>query len=150
MFEDQIKEHEDEIKRLKRLAADELELRRATVVPEWKYTILLSDSKWDRLYDDSVQRFTLEGMMVNREEWEAVGNASGHFGDGGHDLLFNTHSGKIICMTGGGTIHIGFGRDKKDTEHLIAIQELGLFLQSNPEGGDVTHIVNEYKATTVQ
>jgi hypothetical protein len=150
---DEIKEsiryHEEKIQVLREREANLKEMARKAVIEKWEYTVTLEDpTGWQRIYDPSVKMYRVSGRMINREEWEAAGNSSGSFGDGGHSYLFNTKSGEIVCSTGGGNIYFGFGRDKDDIAHLEAVSQLSDFLCSYPEGGNIDYIIDNYNRST--
>ena len=100
------------------------------------------------LYDDAVVPYRVEGRVVNREAALAAGHESGSLDrrGGGMTWLFNTLSDKLVCDVGGGSVHFGFPGDV-DEAHLKAVKDIAAFIAANPDGGDITGIIEEYRRT---
>jgi len=59
--------------------------------------------------------------------------------------LFNTGTGRLIGATGGGTIFLSVGFRENKEAQAEAINGINIFLDTFPEGGDISEIVNEYR-----
>jgi hypothetical protein len=144
-----IEELESALREAKEEARLELIARVASVVPQWTFAVAVDEREalFNRVYDDSCLWYRIEGTCTNREEAEAAGHSRDRLATSGMSYLFNTLSGRIVCSSGGGTYHFG-GFDKNDPAHIRAINQISDFLVDNEEGGDITDIVAEYKATS--
>lgn len=95
-----------------------------------KYLFTLSPTAPDpKLYDSSCIGYTLTRNCLNREYFS---NARG--GVRRANYLFNTLSGSIVRVISQGSIF---------PEKLEIISKLSKFIRENPEGGDVTSIMEE-------
>lgn len=139
---DKVERLEAELRAAKLERAEARQAERDAVVVEWTYGVRPTERAHHKSYDESCVYYDLFGTVVNKTEAEAAGH---NINDGSMAYLFNTLSGKIVGDTGGGTVYIGFQRDWDDA-HMAAINALGEFLDEHPEGGDVTEIVETYKA----
>lgn len=140
----ELREELKEAERREREAADRLA---ASVRPVWRFTLLPSDEKFDKVWDESVLKYRLQGEIQNREELELVNNPMRNDG-GGMTYLFNTLSKRLVMSTGGGTMWLseGWGNNEDAIESArIARRELEFFLDLQPEGGDVTQIIEDHR-----
>ena len=125
---------------IKREEAEQARLAREAVVPVWSYTWAPdagrearrnSRSSFDRLYDDSVSVWRLEGTCTNAAEMAAVARSHEAEG-GGMSYLLNRATGKIITSVSGGRIFL---------QAAESMQALADWAFEHPEGGDVTELV---------
>jgi hypothetical protein len=137
--------------------AEKLELERLKEAfpPIWQFTIKpaapRSFSSTDELYDDTCRFYELEGEVINREEAAAVGHTELFMRGGGMTYVYNTLSHRIICATGGGTIYISRPWSiRDDTSAQETMEEVNAFLLENPEGGDITEIVERHRTRVRQ
>lgn len=117
---------------------DAKKARRESVKPVYKFVMeLVPDDGWDRVMDDSVKTFSLNGYVLNKAELEEVG---AEVVEGGIRYLYNTLSGRIVMRLGGGRIWVGdFGRS--DVGAAETYEKIEEFIKANPDGGDITEIV---------
>jgi hypothetical protein len=126
----------------------EMDEKKKSVKPIYRFTLTPSKIKpYHEILDDSIVLFRLEGIVENAEEMREVG--ADPF-QGGMDYYFNTLSGKIVTSTGGGNVWIStdsvFSRQEGEREHArLTFNLLSRFLVKNPEGGDVTEIVQNHR-----
>lgn len=116
--------------------------RLAAVPIKWRYTLIPYEPRptWDELYDDSCCFYELHGEVMNRDEAKLVGHPDFVMTDAGMRYVYNGMTGKFICSTSGGTIYVsGDGADE-------TFSELSEFIHDNPDGGDVTAIVEAHRA----
>ena len=142
---DRIAELEAELKATRELARMEAEALRESVVPEYRYTVAPIDDKFDRIYDESVVQYRIEGICTNQEAVDAVGGKSF---TGGMTYLFNKASGKIIGAFGGGSTFIsgrGFTRHTEEVD--VTIAKISAFIVLYPAGGDITLLIEEHRAS---
>lgn len=116
----------------------------ASVEPIYRFTLSPVTDKFDRVFDGSgCTIYKLEGIVLNKEEIQAVG---GQVSDGGMRYVFNHLNGRFVMSTGGGRIWLNDGTFGKpfDTEAFEALATY--LLEVNIDGGDVTEIVNAARA----
>jgi hypothetical protein len=147
-----IREIEAELAAAREVAeAERLAVRNATV-PVWQFTILPTKSDsfgGDEIWDDTIRAYRLAGEVINRDECLAAGHSEHSLGKGAMRYLFNTVTGKLIGATGGGTIYLSNGFGRKDTSAQdMAIHRINMFLAENPEGGDISQIITEFREST--
>lgn len=143
---DRIAELEAELKATKELARMEADAIRESVTPEYRYTVGPIDDKFDRIYDESVVQYRIEGVCTNQEAVDAVGGKSF---TGGMTYLFNFASGRVIGAFGGGTVFIGSrgGFQRGSDEEVATFDKLSSFIVTNPDGGDITEIIEAHRAS---
>lgn len=143
-------EHTKRIERARRIAKLEREIAAIkdeqqrdqqaafdAVRPVYRFTLLPTDDKFDKVYDPSCVFYYLKGEVLNIEEMEAVGKQPFQ---GGMKYLYNTLSESFVMSTGGGcTFH-----RRENTEALLI--DLAEFIATDGNGGDVTEIVNRYRS----
>jgi hypothetical protein len=121
----------------------------------WQYTIRPvdeSERRYDEVYDDTCALYKIEGRVLNEDEARAAGHPDHAMRGGGMTYLFNKSTGKIVMATGGGTIYVARSWSSKaagDESHIVAFNKINAFLADHPEGGDITEIVEEHRATRV-
>lgn len=105
---------------------------RESVTPIKRITIEPVEPKFDRLYDDAVRWYRIEGVCINKDELEAVGASKPM--EGGINYLFNIATGKFIMRDGGGTIHLPNGKSgyTGGAEQWV-MDELAEIVLSNPD-----------------
>jgi hypothetical protein len=125
--------------------AAENEVRKLQTPPRFRYTIR-PDSRnafFDKMYDSTCLRYIIRRACLNEFEARAAGH---HNINGGQMVyIFNTVTSRIICSVGGGTSYIvsSYADDGADDQ---AFTDIGQFLKSNPNGGVITTIVDEFRA----
>lgn len=143
-IEDQIADLNVKLKQLKEQERKAKQEALNAFQKEWYFTIspLEKSSRWDRLYDDTIEWYTLSGIILNAEEYTALG---GDPKTGSMNYLYNKTTKRIIMRDGGGSIYIpedSFGSRGKFQDNVAEIYaKLGEFISLNPEGGDVTDII---------
>jgi len=137
-----------ELRQAEQREAAAKEARKKEVPVEYRYTISLAKRhSFDKIYDDTIRRYRIERVCLNAEAAKAVGHSDHEISSGGMDHLYNTVTAKIICPCGGGTSYIGpRWPGSNDGADDMAFELIGLFLVENPEGGDITTIVDEFRA----
>jgi hypothetical protein len=114
----------------------------------YRYTIAPTPKRetHDRVYDSSCVFYTLNSECVNLDEANAAGYGGHEIHEGGMRYMYNKMSQMIVCSMGGGTIHVGSNWSGPDDDaDVIAFGRISEFLALHPEGGDVTHIVDDFK-----
>jgi hypothetical protein len=99
------------------------------------------------VWDPTITLYRIAGRVTNREEAAAAGH---HVpSDGGMVYAFNTLTGKIVMGVGGGTYYIsgrGWGTNPdKQARAEVAFTAINEFIATNPTGGDITSIVQQYR-----
>lgn len=107
------------------------------VQPRYEFLVAPVTDNFDRVYDDSVVKYRIEGIVKNMTELEAAGHTRVH--SGGMTYLYNTLSGKFITTVSGGSYYVP---TELNPEFL---GEVGEFVKQNPKGGDITEIVERYR-----
>lgn len=117
-----------------RLLAAEQKEKAMHVQPIYRFTLsLVTPMRGAKIYDTSCVLYTLTGEVINKEEMRYVGKTPF---EGGMNYLFNTLSGKFVMAVGGGAVY---------TSDPWCLAALSSFILQNPNGGDVTSIVNHYR-----
>ncbi len=113
----------------------------------WRYTILPANDPWQEVYDDSCLLYELKGEITNADEAKAAGRPDHSIRPGGMTYVFNKLSGRIVTSTGGGTIFVSgrYGGESKKAAAQEAMRQISRFLRDNPNGGDITEIIKNYK-----
>jgi hypothetical protein len=90
-------------------------------------------------------------VVLNRAELTEAGWSDRDLGDGQMKYLFNTLSKRLVMHVGGGQVYFSepWPGQRTDEEGMRAfhetLDELSDFLANNPEGGDVTEIINWFR-----
>lgn len=138
-----------ELKEAERELSEERRERMNAVKPTYRFTlgpVLLKP--YHEILDDSIVLIRLEGIVTNAEELEAVGK---EVFQGGMTYYFNKLSGKIVTPAGGGNVWVSseptFSRSPEEREDARKTFDLlSKFFVENPDGGDVTDIVQTHRA----
>lgn len=133
---------------LKQREADERKAEMAATPIVWRFTIKPATNRsFQEMYDDSCLLYRLNGEITNRDEAKAAGHPDHDLRAGGMDYIFNTLSGKIVTGVGGGTIWVGhgWGNDKRADSARATMEAISQFIADNPEGGDITGIVEQHR-----
>jgi hypothetical protein len=123
---------------------------RKLVVPiKYRFTILPATESHTKVYDPACRLYAIHGEVVNREEALAAGHYDESMRGGGMVYVYNTLTRAIVCSTGGGTIWISDAWYPKDLDGADdrAFDEVNRFLEAYPEGGDITDIVERFRAS---
>lgn len=117
----------------------ELEERRKSVKPKYKYTLVYVPPQrdpFDAIYDPECCFYALKSECINVEELKGARLGLTHTMGGQMKYVFNKATGRFVCAVGGGTLLV------KGQEAWDALSE---YIVANPVGGDVTEIVSEFK-----
>jgi hypothetical protein len=112
----------------------------------YRYTIAPSENRHHDLYDATCRLYSLHGEVANPVEAIEAGHPKDTLRCGSMDYIYNTATAKIVCSVGGGSIYISTGWGQHSLEEVIAtMDEIGEYIFANPEGGDITEIVEKFK-----
>jgi len=120
------------VKQLEQQEKEKLKKIQDQLKPVYRFTIRPTEDHWTTIHHQDYCLVNLQGECLNIEEYTK--NSLSPPMQGGMNYLYDAIRGSIICKTGGGCIWF------QKTETAI---KLGKFLLANPEGGDVTDIINE-------
>jgi hypothetical protein len=130
--------HKEELAKLQAAENAERKAKAEAVKPRYQFFIApVKNENWDKIYDDSVVKYRIEGIIKNMSELEAVGK--GNALSGGMTYLFNKLSGQFIMAVGGGSLYVS---RERHPEYLASV---AAFIHLNPGGGDITEIVEQYR-----
>jgi hypothetical protein len=134
-----------ELEAAEKLEREQKLAQQNAVKPVYKFTIFPTpEQRFDRLFDDTMQLFTIKGECLNNDELEAVGKRAESSGQ--MKYLFNTATGKLVCSLGGGTSYIGNGFTKSDRDFEAEVMGyISTFLKLHSQGGDITHLINAHR-----
>jgi len=148
-------ELEAELRRIKQEEAEQARLLREATPIRMKFTLEPSVDKHYEVYDESCALYKLTGEVTNEEEAIAAGHQKTFLSGGAVTYVYSKLSRKLIMHVGGGTIYVSKGwGSKSDVDHNrpssaeIAMAELSEFVSLNPQGGDVTEIVQRHRRRT--
>jgi hypothetical protein len=153
-IEQELAELRERERQLRDEAAEAKEALRRSVERKMSYVFYPADSqqyRHDRLWDDSCKYYILRGVVLNRAELTEAGWSDRDLGDGQMKYLFNTLSKRLVMHVGGGQVYFSepWPGQRTDEEGMRAfhetLDELSDFLANNPEGGDVTEIINWFR-----
>lgn len=136
----QLREMLREAEAAERKAADEA---KAAFVPVFTFTLLPDkrEGNFSRLFEGSgCVYYRLSGTLVNKEEARAVGST---VEGGSMSYLYNTLNHRFVVAMGGGRLWLTNAAFREDED---ALSDLSAFIKDNPEGGDVTELVNSHRA----
>jgi len=128
-------EIEDLRERLSSLMAEEaadLRERQREVQPWYKFTLEPHVDTWHDVFDPQCRLYRLMGRLQNADELRKVGKVV-PTESAGMTYLWNGATNHFVVAIGGGTI---FAKDRQTWD------DLSTFIVQNPEGGDVTGLVN--------
>lgn len=95
-------------------------------------------------WDDTVTCYEVAGQVTNRTQMTEAGHSRLH--EGSMKYLYNTLSGKFITAVGGGSTFVSKGLRRDSEDPVPAFMEaLGAWVKANPEGGDCTELVNQFR-----
>lgn len=121
---------------------------RESVKLEWRFFLRPDTSRFDKIMDNTVIKYRLDGEVVNREQAIAAGHSTDSVRGGGITYLYNTGTNRFVLRIGGGTIYVGeswSGDVEENQSAELAMLRLAAFLSRNPDGGDVTDIVAAHR-----
>jgi hypothetical protein len=125
--------------------------RRASVPIEFSYWVRPADGHrhFGKIYDSSCVLYRIGRTCLNRDEAKAVGHPEHEMSEGAMDYIYNRLTDKIVCSVGGGTTYIGtWGKQHEDAE-VAAIERISDLIKYQPEGGDITAIIEDFKMNLV-
>jgi hypothetical protein len=126
--------------------------RKEATPPRFEYWVTPANptrtSSYGKLYDQTCFLYELKRTITNREDARAVGWTDDDMKEGTGTYLYNTVTRRIVGAVGGGTFYITnnvpFGAE--DFADDTAFFHIGAFLAEFPGGGDITYIVEDFKA----
>jgi hypothetical protein len=130
----------------------EQKTRKEATPPQFEYWIVPTkingNSSYGKLYDPTCHLYDIDRRVINREDARAVGWTDSDMKEGRATYLYNTVTRRIIGMVGGGTSYINrsFVGEPEDYADDTAFFHLGTYLAEYPGGGDITYIVDDFKA----
>lgn len=145
----QIARLEERLAELRKSREDDRRKLLDSVAPEYQFTIERVQSNHQgrhALMDPSVVLYSLVGKIVNKDALKAAGHSvdSRMMSEGYMLYLFNTLSGRFVCAQGGG--HIWLRTADWGSEADPEWSQVEAFVRVYPEGGDITHIVDQARA----
>jgi hypothetical protein len=146
MSDKSIAELEAQLRAAKQRKSEEDEARRKSVKPVYQFSLIPrpEERRYEKIIDSSIRVYRLEGKILNVDELAAAGWLKRDLESGGMSYLFNSLSGKIVMETGGGRLYVSDWNHTRE-QYLAVMDELSAFVVANPEGGDVTEIVENYQ-----
>lgn len=144
-----VEELRRQLREAEALEVQEREARRKATPVRCQYLIAPASRRntFDKLYDETCHTYTIERVILNKAEAEAAGHQDWELRAGGMNYLFNSGTGKIVCALGGGTSYISERwNGENDGADVEAMEAIGQFLDANPNGGDITKIVETFQA----
>jgi hypothetical protein len=141
-----IEEVERELAELKRAEQSRKAALKASTPIQYRFTITPAEGRhrYHKSYDDTCAVYELRGEILNEAEARAVGHDTSVAG--GAAYLYNRGTGRIVCLVSGGRIWISEAYTQNDGADETAFRQIGQFLAEHPEGGDISDIVNEFRA----
>jgi hypothetical protein len=130
----------------------ELKAKKEATPPIFEFWIKPGEIKgtvsFGKLYDPTCHLYEIKRYTTNRAEAKAAGWADDDMREGGAIYVYNTATRRIICAVGGGTMYINrsFATEKEDYADDTAFFHIGMYLAEFPGGGDITYIVEDFKA----
>jgi hypothetical protein len=131
----------------------EARARKETARPVFEYWVTPAETRemtsFGKMYDPTCLQYKIERTTANREDARAVGWADADMKDGGATYIYNVVTRRIVCAVGGGTLYINkaFAPETEDFADDTALFQIGAYLAEFPGGGDITYIVENFKAT---
>ena len=136
-----VEEIRAELAAAKSVAAAALVARQNAVHPIWKFTFRPVDSRYDKIHDETIGIYRLEGKLMNTDHYNEVGKRIPD--GGGMNYLYNVGTERLIMRLGGGRLWLSAG-DGSFGDNVEALVELAGYIARKPSGGDVTDIVTKY------
>jgi hypothetical protein len=130
----------------------EQKTRKEATPPRFEYWIMPGEIKgtvsYGKLYDPTCHLYELKRHVTNREDARAVGWSDDDMREGSAIYVYNTATRRIICAVGGGTMYINrkFPGDPEDYADDTTFYHIGMYLAEFPGGGDITYLVDDFKA----
>jgi hypothetical protein len=138
------------------LAAEERERNEARIKkeatrPAFEFWIAPAETRattsFGKMYDPTCHQYEISRKVMNREAASAAGWSDADMKEGGATYVYNTVTRRIICAVGGGTIYINKAFDTpEDYADDTAMFQIGAYLAEFPGGGEITYIVEDFKA----
>lgn len=131
---------------------DETRARKWATPPQFEYWIvpakLRATTSFGKLYDPTCLLYELKRTISNRTEARSAGWADDDLREGSATYLYNVVTRRIVCAVGGGTVYVGrsMGMEQEDFADDTAFFHIGNYLAEYPGGGEITYIVEAYKA----
>ena len=130
---------EAELDELRKQETAERQARIDSVKPVMQYTVRPTPprDRWEFIGDEMCAFYTISGECTNLEDVRAVGGREPFHGS--MRYVFNLATGRLVCTTGGGNIHLASTQE--------AYADVSAFISEHPEGGDITEIVLRHRGT---
>jgi hypothetical protein len=130
----------------------EIRARKEAVRPIFEYTIMPTEgsntASYSKLYDPTCLLYEIRRTTANRVAARVAGWTEDEMKEGGGTYLYNVVTRRIICALGGGTLYINKSlTGPEDFADDTAMFHIGAYLAEYPGGGDITYIVENFKAT---
>lgn len=143
-IEEEIAAVEGRLTELKNLKRAQDELLRESIVPVYKYTFAPVGDGYGRFTVGGDHTWwRLSGEVQNEEQLRSVGRS---VNNGGMNYLRCDLTGRFVLQDGGGVIFLTFDHrgsfSERNEEGWEALED---FAEQNPDGGDVTEIVERYR-----
>jgi hypothetical protein len=130
----------------------ELRTRKEATRPAFEFWIRPAEVRgtfsFGKLYDPTCHLYEIRRTTTNREAASAVGWSDDDMREGSAVYVYNVVTRRIICAVGGGTMYINksFIGETEDYADDTALFSIGSYLAEYPGGGDITYIVEDFKA----
>jgi hypothetical protein len=140
------------------LAAEEREraearIKKEATRPQFEFWIapaeLRTETSFGKMYDPTCHQYEIRRTIMNREAASAAGWSDQDMKEGSAVYVYNVVTRRIVCAVGGGTLYINkaFPGEHEDYADDTAMFQIGSYLAEFPGGGDITYIVEDFKAT---
>jgi hypothetical protein len=131
----------------------EKKAKKEATQPKFEYWINpatpVSTNVFYKTYDPTCLLYEISRRVINRDEAKAAGWDDIDLKEGGATYLYNIVTRRIVCAVSGGTIYINTNVwDSKHDDYAddMAMYDIGGYLAQFPGGGDITFIIEEFKA----
>lgn len=130
----------EELAALELAEREALNERRKTTKVLYRFTLVPDGQNYRarEVWDDTCLVYTLRGDVLNEDECREVGIVAR---GGSGSYLWNAGTQRIVTALGGGTFFI----PTWNADPRPCVAELGAFLAANPDGGDVTAILERHR-----
>jgi hypothetical protein len=129
----------------------EIRAKKEAVRPIFEYWVAPAEtritSSYGKLYDPTCLLYEIKRTTANRVAARVAGWTEDDMKEGSATYIYNIVTRRIVCAVGGGTIYINRALDSaEDFADDTAFFHLGMYLAEYPGGGDITYIVEDFKA----
>lgn len=125
--------------------------RKEACPPQFEYWVShanpSSTTSYGKLYDPTCFLYEIARTVTNRDDARAVGWTDDDMREGSATYLYNVVTRRIVCAVGGGTTYINRSlSNPEDFADDTAFFQIGNYLAEFPGGGNITYIVEAFKA----